>query len=312
MSDRMPIDSTREPRPDAFISSCFANPATKPSKLLSMCVASACSLRQHHPTHAAKADFVYLVNAELPESVREQLRRHVDELTVVPPMQWPRSAGKAPAPDRLYSFLKLTMWRMSKYSRLLYFDPDVFWTGDAWRYFERYGHTAHLAAAQYTDDLVPAFWRTTGMPYINSGILLLRPSEREYASLVRRWHLGNFTAMQDTLQDPKAKRPIGGLAGRSKASEQDLIVAHFHERLTPMDMCENFRGYVKGSTAGQARCRPSSIIAWHGVRFRHKATCRRPDSPIAVPKSLKEWEASWRARTRAADHGDALAPPPHS
>ncbi|KOO32355.1 u3 small nucleolar RNA-associated protein 15-like protein [Chrysochromulina tobinii] len=164
------------------------------------------------------------------------------------------------------------MWRMSKYSRLLYFDPDVFWTGDAWRYFERYGHTAHLAAAQYTDDLVPAFWRTTGMPYINSGILLLRPSEREYASLVRRWHLGNFTAMQDTLQDPKAKRPVGGLAGRSKASEQDLIVAHFQERLTPMDMCENFRGYVKGSTAGQARCRPSSIIAWHGpLVFRQKA-----------------------------------------
>ena len=277
---------------DAFVSSCFANPKTKTRKLVDMCIASACSLRLLHPRHTAKADFVYLVNDAMPPDVREQLRRHVDALAVVPPLEWPAGAGKPPQADRLYSYLKITIWRLSQYRRLLYFDPDVFWTGDAYRYFVRHGHAAHLAAAQYTGDLVPAFWRTTRMPYINSGLLLLRPSAWEYQALITRWASGNFTAMQDTPRDAWAasKRPAGGLAGRSKAGEQDLIVAHFYERLTPMDACENFRGYVKGATAGQARCQPASIIAWHGVRFRHKATCRKQEFPYAVASSILRWE----------------------
>lgn len=78
-----------------------------------------------------------------------------------------------------------------------------------------------------------------------------------------------------------------------RAGEQDLIVAHFHERLTPMDVCDNFRGYIKGAAAGQAHCRPAAVIAWHGVRFRHKAAlCRRcPPRACPVAKSLIAWES---------------------
>ena len=286
---------------DAFVSSCFGNPTTKMRKLTDMCLASACSLRQHHPVADAKADFVYLVNDQVPVEVRQQLQQHVSALLVVPPLRWPHGAGQSPAQDRLYSYLKISIWRLHQYTRLLYFDPDVFWTGDAWRYFSRYGHAPHLAAARYTGDLVPAFWRTTGMPYINSGILVLRPSQREFDAIRSRWVAGNFTPMQGTVT--AAARSPGGLAGRSKAGEQDLIVAHFHERLTPMDECENFRGYIKGQAAGQAHCEASRIIAWHGVRFRHKATCRKEAHPSPVAKSLREWEARGRSRSRGVrDH----------
>ena len=200
---------------DAFVSSCFANPATSMHKLSDMCLASACSLRHHHPRRTAKASFVYLVNEGVSETVRGTLRQHVDSLIVVPPLVWPSSAGAAPRHDRLYSYLKIYIWQLSQFDRLLYFDPDVFWTGDAWRYFERYGHAVHLAAARYTGDLVPSSWRSSGMPYLNSGVLLLRPSPREYESLRRRWELGNFTSMGDA---PRVARRAGGLAGRSKAS----------------------------------------------------------------------------------------------
>lgn len=200
---------------DAFVSSCFANPSTSMHKLSDMCLASACSLRYHHPQPTAKASFVYLVNDGVPEMVRGMLRKYADSLIVVPPLVWPSLAGAAPAHDRLYSYLKIAIWQLNQFDRLLYFDPDVFWTGDAWRYFERYGHAAHLAAAHFTGNLVPPMWRPSGMPYINSGILLLRPSRREYEALRHRWEIGNFSSMREA---PRTMSQSRGLAGRSKAS----------------------------------------------------------------------------------------------
>ena len=81
----------------------------------------------------------------------------VDSLEVLPPLRWPKSAGPEPS-RRAFSFLKLHIWNLTQFDRVLYFDPDVFWAGDASRYLARYGH-AQFAAAEYTGDLVPEWWR---------------------------------------------------------------------------------------------------------------------------------------------------------
>jgi len=253
--------------------------------LVDMCVASACSLRQHHPH--GNAPFHYFVSAGLPKEAQTLLWQQVDMLEELPPLRWPRGAGEPPAADRAYSFSKLVLWSLVQYRRVLYFDPDVFWTGSPQRYVDRYGH-AVFAAAEYKGDLVPPQFRATGLRYINSGIMLLRPSPAEYAALVERWAARNYTAMADSAG---LARLLGkGNAARSKASEQDLLAAHFNERLTPMDVCENFRGYIKGRSGGQAHCNPACIIAWHGTKFRGKASCRSPEAHWAYAKSLRDWE----------------------
>jgi hypothetical protein len=195
--------------------------------------------------------------------------------------------------------------------RILYFDPDVFWTGSPQRYLDRYGG-AQFAAAEYTGDLVPPQFRATGLRYINSGIMLLRPSASEYGELVARWAHRNYTAQVDSAARIELRGR--GNAARSKASEQDLLAAHFNDRLVPMDACENFRGYVKPTRragrasrrGGQAHCDPSCIIAWHGTRFRGKATCRKPEGKWVYAHSLREWEqqrSSSSSVARTCDQG---------
>ena len=188
--------------------------------------------------------------------------------------------------------MKLLAWNLTQYDRVLYFDPDVYWTGDATRYFTRYGHARHLAAAVYTGSLVPEWWRAAsgGRRYFNSGILFFPPSQLEMLALVARWASGNYT-------HPRR------LSQRAEATEQDLLIAHFDARLTPMDACENFRGYIKGGAgSSQVHCDPRTIIAWHGVRFRSKAPSDWAGAGRAAfapyPKSLVAWEAGWERRNK--------------
>lgn len=136
---------------DAFVSSCFAGHMSL-EKIIDMCLASACSLRQHH-RQMPSTTFHYLVNDAVPSDVRRTLATMVDTLEVVPQLRWPSSAGPRPPSSRAYSFQKLRVWNLTQYARVLYFDPDVFWVGDARRYLSRYGHARHLAAAEYTGDI---------------------------------------------------------------------------------------------------------------------------------------------------------------
>ena len=300
-------------RKDAFMSSCFIDHVVTPHRrlnLLDMCVASACSFREHHQSRT-KA-FHYFVSSSVPAAIREELARVADIVEDLPPLVWPRTAGPRPDRERLYSFLKLELWKHTQYNSVLFFDPDVFWSGDAERYFSRHGAAPQLAAAVYnSSDLVPQFWRRRRLRYINSGILLLRPSLATYAALRRRWETHNFTSCPEPKRGG-AKRLL--LSGRTKLSEQDVVRAHFDADLTAMSECENFRGYVKGSAngeaGGQAHCDPREIIAWHGSRFRGKACCNHslaatwaqheamPKAPL--PRSFKLWEASWASKPASA------------
>ena len=307
--------------PDAYVSSCHVDhildtscPAFKgcmPVKsvdrriktALDMCVASACSFREHHPSRSAP--LLYFVSKSVPESTRVVLRRLADVVVEMPKLRWPAGAGPTPLPHRLYSFWKLELWRLTAYGRVLWFDADVFWTGDAQWYYDRFGAAPHLAAAEYRHaKLVPKFWRKAGLRYINSGIMLLRPSKETYASLVHRWTTRNYTSMPARRADYRSAQLA---AGRSKTSEQDIVRAHFEDTFTPMAECDNFRGYVKpgpdGSAGGQAYCDPSKIIAWHGARFRGKGRCRsewaegaKLSNPPPLSKSFEQWERTWTGR----------------
>jgi hypothetical protein len=283
-----------------------------------MCLASACSFRSQQK-RIDGVSFVYLVESGLRAKEMTHLRQLVDELLVVPSFQWPHGGQPPPPSERLYSFQKLHLWNMTKYKRLLWFDPDVVWSGDPNRYFERYGHAAHLAAAEFSGTNAPAWWRKRGLRYLNSGILLLRPSRAEHLALLRRLAAGDFVSMAETA----GGRGGGGVlqSQRRKKSEQDVIRSHFQGRWTPMQECDNFRGYIKGAQAGQAHCDPWHLIAWHGVRLQSKgawgAACeasernggasRRHAPPL--PKSFKAWESSFATTAATMPNAETGAAP---
>ena len=311
-----------DPLPDAFVSSCYvdhARNAVRLATLVEMCLSSACSFREWHPSR--NSPFIYFVSSKVPKDARHILAKLADAVKDLPSPRWPKGAGPEPDSARLYSFLKLDLWKLTSYSRILYWDADLFWSGDAQRYFDRYGAAPHLAAAEYRHPgIVPRFWRLVAKRrYINSGVLLLRPSLRTHASLMRRWRTRNFTS--EDLPHPsstlhyKGRRHLGGQlqSNRPKLSEQDIVRAEFEDTLTPMDSCDNFRGYVKpsadGQPGGQSACDPANVIAWHGARFQAKASCTRSlgsatwtrqqaqRSIAPLPASFVAWERSWTRGT---------------
>ena len=72
--------------------------------------------------------FVYLVGGGLPRNVEWKLARHADiVLRLPPPPPWPSSARHPIEPARSYSFQKLGVFNLTRFSSLLFFDPDVFW-----------------------------------------------------------------------------------------------------------------------------------------------------------------------------------------
>ncbi len=191
------------------------------------------------------------------------------------------------------------MWNLTEYRRVLYFDPDVFWTGDASRYLARYGHAPRLAVAEYFGANKPLWWEQRKLRYINSGILVLRPSLAEHAALLSRLARGDFVPAEPS----RAGSP--GLAGRSKMSEQDVIRSHFEGVWTAMPECENFRGYVKRG-GGQAHCEVGAVIAWHGARLRGLAAaqCQASKPPQLAP-SFRAWlgqRAATPTRTGIQQH----------
>ena len=228
--------------------------------------------------------FVYLVGGGLPRNVEWKLARHADiVLRLPPPPPWPSSARHPIEPARSYSFQKLGVFNLTRFSSLLFFDPDVFWlTGSPAIYFDRYASVPKLAAVEYTGELVPPVFRSLGLHYFNAGLMLVRPNAAEYAALMARWRAGEWTSLHD---------PRNGYTEGKHGGDNDLLIAHFGgsssgplQRLisrfgaagfTPMRDCDNFRGYVKvpARSGGQGACKPAQITAWHGLKFRRWAYC---------------------------------------
>ena len=294
---------------DAVISSCFVSHLREAARRHqeNMCVLSACTLRQH--LKHEHLEFRYWVEPGLSPRAMSRLQGLADSVEVVQPVEWPRSNRARPPLEREYSFHKLHLWNLTAFARILYFDPDVIWSADAARYFERYGHAPRVAIAEFNGSLVPRWWRDQRLRYINSGLLLLRPSQKEWASLMSRWAAHDYLSMPEV----KTSSRVGGLAARRKTSEQDVLRAHFADgdgsRFTPMDQCDNFRGYVKATrlansrrheAGGQPSCDPAQVIAWHGMRFGSKASkqCRKLAGVTVPPltRSLQDWERMWEWR----------------
>jgi hypothetical protein len=285
---------------DGIVSSCFVSHTPRRDMTLEMCVTSACTLKQKLKSVLRRPTFHYLVEDSLSQDELTRFRTVADVVDTLPPFTWPGVDSDLPTAERLYSFQKLHVWRLTQYARVLYFDPDVFWVGNPLRYFERYGHAPYLAAAEFKGSNVPFWWSSRKLRYINSGIIILRPSHREHAALLSRLARRDFVSAE-----PHRLKVNNFLSGRSKVGDQDVIRSHFLGNWTAMDECDNFRGYVKASKngeGGQARCYPSSIIAYHGARLRGMAPAEcQVVHPPPLPKSFLQWVAAKRAAaTRAA------------
>ena len=125
---------------------------------LEMCLVSACTLRRqlNLSTVARPAPpFHYFLEDTLPDDLVAPFRAVADSVELLPPFEWPGRPLASTQRDRLYSFNKLRVWTLTRFDRVLYFDPDVFWTGDPARYLSRFGHAPHLAAAEYHGSSVP-------------------------------------------------------------------------------------------------------------------------------------------------------------
>ena len=173
-----------------------------------MCLASACTLRLqlNMSTVRPVPHFHYLLDTTLPQELVARFRAIADSVELMPPFQWP-GRPLSRARDRLYSFNKLHIWKLSRFHRVLYFDPDIVWTGDPNRYLARYGHAPHLAAAEYHGSTVPRWWRKQQLRYINSGIMVLRPNRTEYDGMMRR--LQHFDFATETFDGALRGASVG-------------------------------------------------------------------------------------------------------
>ena len=109
---------------------------------LEMCLVSACTLRrQLNLSTAARPapHFHYFLEDTLPDNLVTLFRAVADSVELLPPFEWPGRPLASTQRDRLYSFNKLRVWTLTQFDRVLYFDPDVFWTGDPRRYLSRFG-----------------------------------------------------------------------------------------------------------------------------------------------------------------------------
>lgn len=224
---------------DAIVSNCFvSHVAAHRGRAIEqlrgpvdMCLVSACTLRRQLNLSMVRPTprFHYLLEDTLPSTLVAPFRAVADSIELLPPFRWPgllTGRAHAAGADRLYSFLKLRVWTLTQFRRVLYFDPDVVWTGDPTRYLTRYGAAPHLAAAEYHGANVPRWWAQRRLRYINSGIMIVRPNRTEYDGMMRRLRELDFATEGSGRGSPGAGYSRL-LSGRSKMGDQDVIRAQF-------------------------------------------------------------------------------------
>ena len=141
------------------------------------------SLGEHHheaiPTAYVYLDFspelIARPKAHLPRHVQRRLLVHRVARWVVPP-----SAHLPPAMLRegVVQFNKLAAWRLTAYDRVVLFDSDVMCRADVSELFTLPGQLSHSDG---------------GASPLNGGVLVLRPSEVEYARMAATARRANFT-----------------------------------------------------------------------------------------------------------------------
>ena len=212
-------------------------------ELANLCLVSACMLRTQH---AVFTPATYLVDDTLPEAVKRFMRYTlgVDTVTIPSPgahASWPKSKRFPRAPKRAYTFNKLHAWKLlSSDETILFFDADLFWTRDPVALFERYTPFAALTS-------FPGQMAHKPGEYVNSGLMLFTPNERDYAALIGNWTQGTFNLVRPLTQ-------------RDKVSDQDVVRTVFKGRVNSMGECDQFRGFVDAQGSFYDRDRHGGMV----------------------------------------------------
>ncbi|KAL1511161.1 hypothetical protein AB1Y20_005977 [Prymnesium parvum] len=271
----------------AFASMCIGptDGGLTPSRL-SRCLWSACSLRSYH---APPTPFFYFVDEQFPAAAARFLRLALNAtlLRSRRALAWPASPRFPRAPRRAYTFHKLRAWLLGCFDRVLYFDPDVFFTADAAHFF---AYTP-LAAAHFPMDPAGAGHFNAGERRLAAGLMVIRPDARELARILATWRAGNFTAAR----------------GFSDLTDQDVLIAAFAGRVHPMRICDNFRGAHRPY---HRQCNATPALHNSFFAGRVSGELRRRGGPCGSPlrAALRLAEAELSNNLTSQAHGYAFAP----
>lgn len=202
------------------------------------CLSSICSVLK--VSSASDADIVAIVDPNTDVGLRKTLEAKGVFVKAVPSLTWnPANARKRRAPRRLYSFAKFHAWRFTQFRRIFWFDSDVVFFDNPSQIVDKYSSDPQDFVVAAFPQTPPGWSRND--TYINSGVMLFRPSLAVYSGLIRKWMDGRY-------------KPWEG-----KETEQDVLCFAWDllGRLIKMDICYNNRHYK-----WQAKCPPS--ILGHG------------------------------------------------
>lgn len=130
-------------------------------------------------------------------------------------------------PYEVTALQKLRVFTLTRYERVLYFDPDVL--------FVRNASHMLLDSSPFAAVVLPnSTWGCRSRDYLNAEVMLLRPSTSVYAELVEKFYRGDF-------------RDCGGSGGTLDA--QDIVRDAAIEPggalapVTRWPLCFNYRGW---------------------------------------------------------------------
>jgi hypothetical protein len=201
------------------------------------CLASICSLLgTTNPAHV-----LVLVDSHFPQNARRTLEAQGVQVMntdgEVELTAWPDSAAypasEHAAHPRLHTFRKLAIFKLLQYTNVFWFDSDTEIRGNLTEYF--------VTLPTDRDAVISSFVELTCNDVFNSGVMVVRPSQRMYDELLTIWRTGdfifNFGAGADCDKRAEhAKKSLG---------EQDLLIEYFRrhrDRYHELDRCYNYRG----------------------------------------------------------------------
>ena len=292
---------------DGWVTGCFIE-TRENAALVDKCIAAVCSLMH---TTAPPPDRVTIladaIGAELLQPLMKPLGVRVLE---VPPINVPaitrRDDKEISSPSansridlRLFSAKKFYAWTLTGYRKVLWFDgPDVTFVRNA---------SSLLRLSEPFSAVRVARGRCGTEPYINAGVILLRPSQDAFRELMATYYRGNFSHCGGTSAwtDQEVLRTFALNLAPSGSRNR---LGRFHE----WDICNNFRGWHSktgmSNLSNQQHCDPRELyLIHHDGEFRW-----RDSNTLETFRELKRQQAAalragqCRHGTREAQRLDAL------
>jgi hypothetical protein len=289
------------------------------------CLASICSLLgTTNPAHV-----LVLVDSHFPQHARRTLEAQGVQVMntdgEVELTAWPDSAAypasEHAAHPRLHTFRKLAIFKLLQYTNVFWFDSDTEIRSNLTDYF--------VTLPTDRDAVISSFHETNCNPNFNSGVMVVRPSQRVYDELLTIWRTGDFIFNfgQNADCDKRAEH------AKKSLTEQDLLIEYFRrhrDRHHELDRCYNYRGSGEARAlcgeCGNGKCdarikilHVAKLIKWvdmsawqvHSWRGKPSPRLARVCSAVrlcTIPADLTRAEGMVLARH--VSHGAPVPPPP--